>query len=679
MKKQFLLPVFLTLAVGVLAGCSSSGTEFEVKFKTVLPTAHVDEPLDFSKYIEREDGVEYTLKAFYQNPNEFPVEHELPVDGFTFTPVSEAEITLELTGTKGSKTSTRTKAIPCTYRGDPIDELVITGGWSGYADNGFKKTLNTNPAFMKMEGKSSIYINYTGTDRWEYGGSTLCIQNFRCLDEFTDKEWKNAAITAWVYNPTNYDITFGLRIVDDYTKTVDTDWGSNCTYFQNAKPNQWTQIMFSLRALGVDHTLLENESGSRKDAVTIKTQWAGRPSLAEEGTIYTYKFYVDGLDVVPATYFPSLKTDMPDKNSRMLMFNGWCDTSRLKPSFNFDPQYTKSKNCSVRFDFIGNSQSNGTQVVALNSPKLQTIWSDFNSDGQTRGKNSILTAWIYNPTDFDLEFQIFIYDKKTGHYVDWGQNYNDSQYVKANSWGQIFFSLRKEGIERPLVHEKGAKKKDELTIKVDWKGDIASKAFFFYMDDVDIAPSSKYPEINTDNNTSSETIECGLENLAIDVGYSRSKVKYDRLKIYNHEGQEPQSTSSAYLTFNNTTQFGGANNPSVTFNPQQSFKDEVISVLPNLSNSTLSADVYFSSDITNHSVSFYAYQGKQWEIFAETSIGGLVDLGDGWYHFSVDLSAIPSFAPLDAAIRLCFRFDGVSELNKETANIRIDNIKLVGE
>ena len=126
------------------------------------------------------------------------------------------------------------------------------------------------------------------------------------------------------------DVQFQLTIVDN-THEVMRDWSNEPgVHQQYAKAGQWTQIFFSLRNLGTKHLLVKDEYST--EYLAVKMQYADY-SLTDA---YAYDFYLDNLDVVPASMYPEIDTTytMSDETldqgwENMVMDEGWQGASAI--------------------------------------------------------------------------------------------------------------------------------------------------------------------------------------------------------------------------------------------------------------------------------------------------------------------------------------------------------------
>ncbi|MCQ2742124.1 MAG: hypothetical protein MJ239_02350 [Bacilli bacterium] len=471
---------FVTLA---LSGCSSSTNILDIEFSESVVAAYVGVEYDFSDNIVMEEGVTYSIEAYYQDYYK-GVEVSLPVNGFVFTPVEKFDVSVVVTGKKGDLVGKNTITVPVEQKGDPIDELLVSGGYSGWADAGFRKELVTDEAYLKGENShSAISVVYQGNNAFRWGGSVLCINNFRCLECWEDKTWDNAIIAAWIYNPTDYNLEFQLRIVDTSVKNgVDIDWGQNGQIPQIAEPGKWTHIFFSLKKYGITHTLFENEEGTRKDSLTIKTQWAGAPK-DEFTPPYSFNFYVDGIDVVPHTKYPDIDTRCPDPIEKVVE-TSWYDTG-FKLIECYDASKIIEGESSIEIQFSSSEKyMAGGCIMCLNSPSYLPLWKD------QAWEDAVLTFCVFNDSPEEIEFSLRVYSPGKID-LDWGEPNNPVVVAHPGQWTQLFFPLKIMGVDSPLYKD-GAAKFDEFNVKAHYKGAESAAdrySYHAYIDGINVVPS----------------------------------------------------------------------------------------------------------------------------------------------------------------------------------------------
>lgn len=342
MKNKFL--VSLLIASGLVCSGCSNNSSLAIEFDDIVPVAYVGEQYDFSDVLIVESGVDYNLEVYYQNYNTME-EKTLTVENtFCFTPVEQFDIAVIVNATKGNQKGRRTKIVQVAQKGDPIDELIITGAYSGYADQGFRKELVSESMYLKGENsRSAILANFQGANTYIWGASLFALNNFRLLEHWTDKEWTNSVLKFWVYNPTEKNAEFQLRIKDYYTGLVDVDWGSGMNIPAIAKPGEWTFVAFSLLHYGINHTLYTNEEGTRKDELNVKVKWAGAGDGSE---LYNYQLYFDDIDIVPYSReeFPDI--DIKNYTTAETLEYGWENMARdegwSKSTILFDREFVKT-------------------------------------------------------------------------------------------------------------------------------------------------------------------------------------------------------------------------------------------------------------------------------------------------------------------------------------------------
>lgn len=631
----------------------------DIQLAKIIPVAYIGEPYNFGKYFIQEEGYTYNMEAYYHDVKEFK-EYSLPINNYTFTPVTLDPVSVVLSAfPKGHEdvVTKKTVLINVNEKADPMDELLVGTGYSGYSDPGFRKSICKLNEYVRTDegSKTSLAIEYLGNDPYVFGGAVLTPDNFRCQPLWKDKTWANAILRFWVYNDMDYEIEFGLRIVDALTGTVDIDMGQEGNPTKKAATHTWTEILFPLRPLGVTHNLYKNEEGTRDDSFTIKAKYLGAP----EEDMYSYSFYVDCVDVVPASDYKDIITALPDINDRFVN-STWKE--HFERDFNYDPKYIHDGESSIRFDFVGPTAMAGSQGMCLNDPKLVRIWTDQNWD------NAILAFWMFNDSENDIEVQMYLKDDERNFVVDWNTEYSFSNIASPGQWTQIFFSLNRIGVNSPLY--KDNLKKDEFNIKFLSHGPI-NTPYTFYVDDVDVVPASKYPEVDTTRivPVRNETIQDGWENMIRDEGWEIGDITTEASELCTITN--PNSAVSKKISF---TTVGDKPDPQdFVLCPEDEFKN---TSLPNFSNAKLEFDVKYSANVTNREIRLKVIQKSEgWDPYLNPTVTPVeITGGNGWYHASIDFSILEGHEALTEVVRIGFFFSGIDDTIRPDAHAYIDNI-----
>ena len=77
-----------------------------------------------------------------------------------------------------------------------------------------------------------------------------------------------------------------MRVYDKLTDLVNVDWGQALNVPQFAAPNGWSEVNFSLKHLGVNHTLYQNEEGTRDDSIIVKVKYGNTPVGGPLATVF---------------------------------------------------------------------------------------------------------------------------------------------------------------------------------------------------------------------------------------------------------------------------------------------------------------------------------------------------------------------------------------------------------
>ena len=179
---------------------------------------------------------------------------------------------------------------------------------------------------------------------------------------------------------------------------------------------------------------------------------------------------------------------------------GWADNGFSKELIT-DSTYFKEENghsaLSVRYQG-SNPYPWGGVFMTLNSFFLLPHWTD-----QT-WENAVISFWIFNSTDYALEFQPRIVDEYTGLTdIDWGNQLIVPQFAEPNGWTEINFSLKHMGIQHPLFVDEDGIRNDTVSIKTKWAGTPESGDevynYQFFLDGVDIVPytADRFPNVDT--------------------------------------------------------------------------------------------------------------------------------------------------------------------------------------
>jgi hypothetical protein len=375
------------LALPLLSGCG--GTAPTISFEESYPYAYVNEAYDIHDVLDVVDGVSYSFDASYQDYYTMS-DVAIPVSDFSFTQTVKFDVHLIVSASSGGFTRKKSVDIPVKYAGDPIDVLLETGAMSGWADPGVNKEITQDSD--KMHGddsKSALSISYIGSNAYEWGTCVLSLNNFRLAPLWSDKDWSNAILTFWVYNPNEKPLDFQLRLVDNLTGLLNMDWTKQldgAEYRQiSCAPGVWTHCLFSLHKLGVDHLLTYTEDESRHDEFLVKERYEGAPDSGND-KVYSYRFYVDGVDVVPASTYPEVDTarvtsdELPDKGlENVPLDTGWQNSVG---TYDYDAYMGAVSDCSLRLTFPHPASKNFLVLnpeLAVEGYKTLTAVPDFTS------------------------------------------------------------------------------------------------------------------------------------------------------------------------------------------------------------------------------------------------------------------------------------------------------------
>lgn len=328
----------------------------------------------------------------------------------------------------------------------------------------------------------------------------------------------------------------------------------------------------------------------------------------------------------------------------------------ISKSVNIDPMYLQGDNSTTSLHVEWSSMDAhpwGNMFLSFSSADAHQYFTD------KTWENAIVTFWVYNPMDLPIEFQFRLVDEKTGANIDWsGTPGANSQKAEPGQWTQCFFPLRKiGGTTNVLLRDKY--REDLLTLKFRYDGYSTTEAysFDFYMDNIDVVDASMYPEIDTKNVRSNETIEQGWENVSQDSGWQGVYTEYDHevqmgegstcaLKIYFN--QEKSLTNSFWCLQTETNPAFNGNLDMTAGKLHGYFKFEGL-------------DPKVSVDIVNN----------KWATSNKVDMT-MTPVGDGWYKAELDLQKLEVGSHRnDHIIRVRFHFSGA---NKDSI-VYVDTLK----
>lgn len=357
--------------------------------------------------------------------------------------------------------------------------------------------------------------------------------------------------------------------------------------------------------------------------------------------------------------------------------SNFCDTGASK-KLNISEEFIVDGTSSILVSYYGNNPYYaGCSIISPNNFRCLNYFTD-----QT-WENAILTFWVFNPTDYTFEFQLRLQQKNEDGYTvidtEWGYPFNVPQKAEPGIWTQVFFSLNKLGVNKPLIQSEDGKQKDEFNIKTRWAGtpkEVETYKWQMYVDGLDIVPASTFSQIDTQKDVSSETISDGWESLRLDTGeksgYGRSKPLY-RTDIVRTA--EYASKSALNLTFANTIPANDIGY-SVAFSPEEQKVINKQFTLPQFNRGTIKADINFSSNIKDKTINFAITQKTADDSWDTRMISGLVlsPLEGDWYRLNFDFAKVKKFNGFGRGIRFVIQFNGINNANKSSAKVVLDNI-----
>lgn len=388
--------------------------------------------------------------------------------------------------------------------------------------------------------------------------------------------------------------------------------------------------------------------------------------------------------------------------------NGW-QTYKL----NFNDIRFKNSNNIIRLNFyfpgVNTNTIKKNAIVYLDNIKLKVNTSYFDRRG-----NEVLDEGLENSTVVDSEFIYSLTNSETFGYksdssmflrpdVAKHPNYNNWEFSfsavdNKDYWrfdeGELSFDYKpvnfanKTDVSLVLIssHDlpyyrttiKGVETTDgwyRASLNLKQTGfetfDAVKCTFSFNITSAEAPNASVYLDNIRISEDSLESFTEGWENMARDEGWEKCDAIYDTVNI--HSGT---SINSLQLSFKDKD-VSSLTRGCTILSPEQQKVD-----LPGLTNNnTLSAHFMFSDDVTNHTVRFF-HQDNNWN-------GAYYDLtptseGNGWWQVEINKNTLPAPLHSDKGFkdydfnRIGFGFPGITNENKNTAHVWVDDVMWTG-
>ena len=626
MKKAIRNILLVALTAMVLLGLAAcmeqdavGANPLQVETLRVLPKAYQFEEYDLRDIIIMEDGVSYSATACYveqvldEATKTYTMQtHLVEVVDLCFTPETLNDTEVIVTAARGKETASKKVSISTIVRADPLDDLYKASGLLGFADTGITKSVNTNKLYIQGENSAtSLQVKFSGKEAHDWGNIFMELSHPSAQAHFTDQIWDNAIVTFWVYNPMEQDVEFQLT-VNDHTFPVMLDWTGEEGNFrrQFAKAGEWTQIFFSLRRMGTTHKLVTDMYST--ESVCIKFQYAGYSTTQE----YEMEFYLDNLDVVPASMYPDVDTTYTQTNEtleqgweNMPQDTGWQGASTI---YVYDEMYGDESTCSLYATF-DSSEGVSSPFVVLN-PEM--MLGSAQMSGLPDMTGGTLTAYFkFESAAKEVRVDLI---KQVGKEWKFSNMLPMTLTAAGNGWykGTIdvnefdFGSGRNDGITRIRFTFSGISKASKVwidTVKFDYKN--ADKV--------------------------RETIAQDWINLPLDSGMNVAhSIKFATNKL------KAEGSARSLQVVANANQTG-----IVTVAPEFAVLEGNLSALPNMTKGTVHAYFYFGEQKPEASMRLY---NTAWKYCPEVYFT-FENMGDGWYYGSIPASLFKGYQEGDSS------------------------------
>ena len=453
--KTLVFALLLMLPTLCLASCglSSCGGGKEETTEIVfvddydIPAVRIGVEYNFEPYFTKEKGTTYTMTAKYLDDELNEI--DLDVNGFTFVQNEFSDVFVTITATKGDTVYTGEVTIPMDTTYDPTDYWVVD---SLYADSAMTKSLNYLPTYRtSMDSLTSVKFSYKGKAKKDSPVSAISLMDWPNNSRLTVSDWSNAVITLDVYNTSGKDITLGF--IMNHSSGISYSF-DQCEKFI-CKPNEWTHIDYSLKALNLTEEFIFNPDWDLSDRIIIQTIYDG---AKEDGSIYSYSFYVDNVDICDYSEekFPDL------------------DTTTYKEYEDF---FTKDPNLSgvVNNDYENKKEAsdlhNTTELVEYSNRSIKFVLSEDGSEANGFLHSFIgghPTGWMpMDITDATLSFYVRTVNADNTFALKFESDYNvfaDSIVIdltkesgegwtvtEENGWYKVVIDVDQTNVETALV------------------------------------------------------------------------------------------------------------------------------------------------------------------------------------------------------------------------------------
>ncbi len=346
----------------------------------LIPAAIYGEVYSLNNVIHRQPGITYTAKAYYIDGNN---QTPITIENFKLVPTRAREnFFVVITATNGLDTIT---CDPVEVSIDVPIDLLDKCFMESWEDNAIKETVNKDPQYVKI-GNTSIKYNYKGNCNYyyNYGGIPFAYAEYM---DVTD--WSNAVLSFWIYNPNDYTLNLSNNIRHAASGiSKDHTWGTK--YDRVIAANGWTQVNYSLRALGITSRFMLNFTGSgSSDAWSLKLHSNEVPYSSTAGaTEIEYNFYLDEVNIYNYSkeMFPDLETRTPEEiengevndsvgdKADQFDLDGvekFAHSGNYKVEINTNTDYVKEGLSSLKYTYVKNS---GTSEPASNANRGRFLY-----------------------------------------------------------------------------------------------------------------------------------------------------------------------------------------------------------------------------------------------------------------------------------------------------------------
>lgn len=414
----FAIFLIISLIFGACAPAAktikATSNSLDISILETIPEAFVGKRYNLATVVSEAEHVEYSYSASYIDPISGESK-QLKVSRGKLTPKAEADITVTVTAVDGDRTAQKQFILPIAKTVDIIDKLLYEQKLS---EENVTKNLTRDSDFLHGEDSCTSLEIFFSTPTEETAGTPLLhLSHYSLQAYYSAQVWHNAAVSFWVYNPMEQEISFKLEIFDPESDLA-LSWGSTeNTQLQVAEPKKWSNLTFSLYDLGIQTPLVDSPSDNQ-----ISLQLLGRYAGSEQCHLY-----LDVLDIVCADSIEGMTTGYTKAPAPSGNYSDLLSTCKV---------YTKNPDSKLTTSSKGNGTNTAYHFSARDTAGYPTLCMDL-------PKTTDISGFDYLKLDVYAE-NVHPWISVAIHYLDENgqvQKHGTSYDFYQNQWRTVYVNL----------------------------------------------------------------------------------------------------------------------------------------------------------------------------------------------------------------------------------------------